>query len=162
MNRAGRYTEGHYTIKRVNTLPKQGNANWLFALRTPILDKFYRWDVNEKEWEIIEVGGSNFIPEDTNLEFNSYTNELKITFADGSVKTVVLPIHQDNKTQVLNIPSIPLPFPIPLMGLQGEDLLAAMDEVGNYISGLSPAISVDEIENLYIIVEQFTFSGGGS
>lgn len=85
-------TEGHYTIKRVDKLPKIGNANWLYAIRGPILDKLYRWDVYDREYEIIVIGAEEFIPEDSSVTFNSTTNELTVTFIDGSVQTTVLNI----------------------------------------------------------------------
>lgn len=49
--------EGHYTIKRVDKLPKKGNANWLYALKSLKLDKFYRWDAFKSDFEEIQVGG---------------------------------------------------------------------------------------------------------
>lgn len=91
-NRFGRLREGHYTIKRVVSLPKRGNANWLFALRTPRLERFYRWDVVEKKYETIEIGGAAFVPQDTSLSFNTATNTLTATFVDGTTRSVVLDI----------------------------------------------------------------------
>lgn len=53
--------EGHYTIKRVERLPKRGNANWLYHLKLigqqDRIDKFYRWDPFISEYEEINVGG---------------------------------------------------------------------------------------------------------
>lgn len=50
--------EGHYTIKRVDRLPKKGNANWLYTIKSKKLEKFYRWDAFKSEFEEIQVGGS--------------------------------------------------------------------------------------------------------
>ncbi len=47
--------EGHYTIQRVKTLPKNGNSNLLYALKTTTLDKFYRWLPNNT-YEEIDLG----------------------------------------------------------------------------------------------------------
>ena len=47
--------EGHYTIKRVEKLPKKGNANFLYILKTGTVDKFYRW-LSNGTYEDISVG----------------------------------------------------------------------------------------------------------
>lgn len=49
--------EGHYTIKRVDTLPVKGNANFLYALKGSI-GEFYRWLPNNT-YETISVGGAS-------------------------------------------------------------------------------------------------------
>jgi len=49
--------EGHYTIKRVKRLPKRGNYNFLYALRTTDLDRLYRWTQEAKYEEILLGGG---------------------------------------------------------------------------------------------------------
>jgi hypothetical protein len=48
--------EGHYTIKRVNKLPKVGNANWLYAYIGDVIKEFHRWDAFKKKYEIIKIG----------------------------------------------------------------------------------------------------------
>ena len=47
--------EGHYTIKRIDKLPKKGNANWLYILKSDKLDAFYRWKTNGYEEIKIKV-----------------------------------------------------------------------------------------------------------
>ena len=47
--------EGHYTIKRVDKLPKRGNTNWLYQVRSPFLTELYWWSL-EGRWETITVG----------------------------------------------------------------------------------------------------------
>lgn len=51
--------EGHYTIKRVETLPPKGNFNFLYALRTTNLDRLYRWTSQGFYEEILLAGGSS-------------------------------------------------------------------------------------------------------
>ncbi len=48
--------EGHYTIKRVPSLPKRGNANWLYAIMGPDIKEFYRWDAFKLEYDVITLG----------------------------------------------------------------------------------------------------------
>jgi hypothetical protein len=45
--------EGHYTIKITKELPKRGNYNWLYAITSPEIDRFYRALPNGKWQEII-------------------------------------------------------------------------------------------------------------
>lgn len=47
--------EGHYTIKRVDRLPKRGNYNILYAMKTKTLNKFYRY-LQDGEYEEIYLG----------------------------------------------------------------------------------------------------------
>lgn len=47
--------EGHYTIKRVDRLPKRGNYNILYAMKTKTLNKFYRY-LQDGEYEEISLG----------------------------------------------------------------------------------------------------------
>ena len=68
--------EGHYTIKRVDKLPKKGNANWLYVIKANTIDKFYRWLPNGTYEEISLVGSggassyiSNVALNGTDLEF---------------------------------------------------------------------------------------------
>ena len=90
MYKLGKYTEGHYTIKRVDKLPKNGNANMLYAIRSNVIDKFYRWVGNGK-YETILIGGG-ILAEPTDLVFDSVSNKLTATFADGSIKTTTIDI----------------------------------------------------------------------
>ena len=80
--------EGHYTLKRVKKLPKRGNSNLLYAFIGPVIDKLYRWLPNG-EYEIITLGGSAVF-QATALTFNSTTNILSSTYADGSSHNVSL------------------------------------------------------------------------
>lgn len=48
--------EGHYTIKRVEKLPKKGNANWLYMIKSDQIDILYRWINSGKGYEEIIVG----------------------------------------------------------------------------------------------------------
>ena len=47
--------EGHYYIKRVAKLPKNGNANVLYAIRDSVLEEFFRWQPGGG-YETITVG----------------------------------------------------------------------------------------------------------
>lgn len=62
--------EGHYTIKRVDALPKSGNANFLYVLKgaTPV-DTFYRWLPNGTYEEITvgQAGGGSGVTNTSEL-----------------------------------------------------------------------------------------------
>lgn len=47
--------EGHYTIKRINKLPKKGNANFLYAIKGDTIDKLYR-AIPKGGYETISIG----------------------------------------------------------------------------------------------------------
>lgn len=47
--------EGHYTIKRVDRLPKKGNYNWLYILKADRLEVLYKY-TQSGEYEEIPVG----------------------------------------------------------------------------------------------------------
>lgn len=79
--------EGHYTIKRVKKLPRRGNFNWLYAIIGPKIDKVYR-ALPDGQWDEIVLGESTDLFKDTKLTYNSQTNTVSITFADGSQKSV--------------------------------------------------------------------------
>lgn len=63
--------EGHYTIKRVKKLPKKGNSNLLYVIKTEdtepdVIEKCYRWLLNGTYQEIT-LGGSGSFPGFTDL-----------------------------------------------------------------------------------------------
>ena len=48
--------EGHYTLKRVDKLPKRGNANLLYILKSDPIEKFYRWQLRTGGYEELNIG----------------------------------------------------------------------------------------------------------
>ena len=48
--------EGHYTIKLIDKIPKKGNANWLYALRSDKINEFYKWNIFSRKYDIISIG----------------------------------------------------------------------------------------------------------
>ena len=82
--------EGHYTIKRVERLPKRGNFNLLYHIKSKTepdtIEKLYRALPNGEYEEILIGGGAAF--QATSLTFDGTTNVLEATFADGSVHNV--------------------------------------------------------------------------
>ena len=84
--------EGHYTIKRVDTLPKKGNSNLLYVLKTNPIEFFYRWNNPKGKYDELTVGsigggGAGTLQEVTDLG-NITTNDININ--NGGLGTINL------------------------------------------------------------------------
>ena len=79
--------EGHYTIKRVDVLPKRGNANFLYALKNTVMPEMYRWLPNNT-YETITLGGASNIQAGANITITGTgtdTDPLIINSTGGAV-----------------------------------------------------------------------------
>ena len=78
--------EGHYTIKRVDRLPKRGNSNFLYMLKTDSVNTFYRYGAVGGGYEEISISGTgNFETEESiklkyesNINTNEYSDSEKV------------------------------------------------------------------------------------
>lgn len=68
--------EGHYTIKRLKKLPRKGNANWLYIIRSNKIENLYRWTI-DGDYEKIQVGsGITSVEAGTNVTITGTGTEL--------------------------------------------------------------------------------------
>ncbi len=59
--------DGHYFIRIVDRLPRRGNAQIFYMLRGDSIDRFYRWNTFESEFETISVISENIQASTLNL-----------------------------------------------------------------------------------------------
>lgn len=93
--------DGQYYIKRVQRLPKRGNANVLYILKSLKIDTLYRWNVFTSEYESIKV--INESPELTTLSISSlpqYDSEAEATTAGLITGTVYMTTTGDLKIKL--------------------------------------------------------------
>ena len=158
--------EGHYTVKRVQKLPKVGNANWLYAFVGPVITEFYRWDAFKKEYETIKLGATSYLElTDRPLggELIGRTSDIPVNDGADNTSTYVefdelsLVAISNNYNDLINKPLIPVIPEIPVIPTNTSAFVNdGSDSTSTYIEADDLAIvattnNYNDLTNLPII-----------
>ena len=96
--------EGVYLIKRIEKLPKRGNSNYLYAIKSGTMDKLYRWKSSGK-YETIIVGSDaidSILAQLANIEDNIDVIEIDISNNATNISTLQTDVSA-NTTDISNL-----------------------------------------------------------